>query len=80
MQAIATSIDALSTGLMIPHYNLAQALVCALIIALITFAICFAGVHIGKKFGTVLAGGASIFGGSVLILIGLEIFISSFFK
>ncbi len=80
VQGVATSIDALSTGLMIPHYTLPEALVCALIIALITFAICFAGVHIGRKFGTVLSGGSSIFGGSILIIIGLEIFISSVIK
>ena len=33
----------------------------------------------GKKAGTRLAGKASIFGGVILIFIGLEIFITSFF-
>ena len=33
---------------------------------------------IGKKVGTKLAGKAGIFGGAILIFIGLEIFITSF--
>ena len=78
VQGVATSIDALSVGFTISDYNLMQALVCALLIAVITFAICFAGVHLGKKFGTALAGSSAIFGGAILIFIGLEIFITSF--
>lgn len=80
LQAVATSIDALSVGFTISGYNLIQAIVCALLIAAITFGICFAGVILGKKFGTVLSGLSAIFGGSILIFIGLEIFITSFFK
>ena len=38
------------------------------------------GILIGKKAGTKLAGKAGIFGGAILIFIGLEIFISSFIK
>ena len=78
VQGIATSIDALSVGFTISEYNWIQAAVSALLIALVTFAICFAGVVIGKKFGTALAGKSSIFGGAILIFIGLEIFITSF--
>ena len=80
VQGLATSIDALSVGFTISDYNTLQALVCALLIALVTFAICLGGVFIGKKFGTVLSGGSAIFGGSILIFIGLEIFITSFIK
>ena len=54
----------------------AMALVCALVIAAVTFVICMGGLMLGKKFGTKLAGKASILGGVILILIGLEIFIS----
>ena len=78
VQGIATSIDALSVGFTISEYNWIQAAVCALLVALVTFAICLAGVIIGKKFGTALAGKSSIFGGAILIFIGLEIFITSF--
>ncbi len=80
VQGIATSIDALSVGFTISEYVFVQALVCALLIAAVTFIICFAGVLLGKKFGTALAGKSSIFGGSILIFIGLEIFITSFVK
>ena len=80
VQGVATSIDALSVGFTISDYNWIQALVCALLIALVTFGICFAGVKLGKKFGTVFAGTSSIFGGAILIFIGLEIFITSFIK
>ena len=56
-----------------------MALVSALIIALVTFGICYAGLILGKKFGTKLAGKASILGGAILIFIGLEIFIKGIF-
>ena len=79
VQGIATSIDALSVGFTISSYIWLQAIVCSLLIAVVTFFICVAGVCIGKKFGTKLAGKASIFGGIILIIIGLEIFIKSFF-
>lgn len=77
VQGIATSIDALSVGFTIAEYNFFLALVAVLIIAVITFAICLCGLFLGKKIGTKLAGKASIFGGVVLILIGIEIFITA---
>ena len=79
MQGIATSIDALSVGFTIAGYNFTMALVCALIIAAVTFLICLAGVLAGKRFGTKLSDKAAIFGGSILIVIGLEIFITGIF-
>jgi len=45
----------------------------------VTFFICMGGLALGKKFGTKLAGKAGILGGAILIFIGLEIFITSFF-
>ena len=79
IQGVATSIDALSTGFTISNYLLIQAIVCALVISVVTFIICVIGVNLGKKFGTKLSGKASILGGSILIFIGLEIFISGVF-
>lgn len=76
IQGVATSIDALSVGLEIAEYSVLQALISALIIALVTFIICFLGIILGKKTGTVLSGKASIFGGVILVLIGIEIFIT----
>ena len=76
IQGIATSIDALSVGFTIAEYNLVFALVESVIIGVVTFGICIAGVKLGKTVGMKLAGKASVFGGIVLILIGLEIFIT----
>jgi putative Mn2+ efflux pump MntP len=79
VQGIATSIDALSAGLNFVTYNLFQVVLAAAVIALVTFIICLCGVEIGKKAGTRLAGKAGILGGVILIAIGLEIFITSWF-
>ncbi len=76
LQGVATSIDALSVGFTIADYDLPHACCACLLIGAVTFLICFAGLAIGKKAGTRLAGGAGILGGSILIFIGLEIFIS----
>ena len=76
VQGIATSIDALSVGFTISDYGVREALVCCLVIAAVTFVLCFAGVYIGKRFGTKIAGKASIFGGIILIAIGIEIFLT----
>ena len=76
MQGVATSIDALSVGFTISEYGWLMALVCSLIIAVVTFFICEAGLTLGKKFGTKLSGKASVLGGVILIGIGLEIFIT----
>ena len=80
VQAIATSIDALSVGLTIADYTITNAIICACIIALCTFVISFVAVHLGKKFGTKLEGKAEIFGGIILILIGIEIFLTGILK
>lgn len=79
IQGIATSIDALSVGFTISDYNLLEAFLACLLIGVVTFFICFAGIAIGKKAGTKLAGKAGILGGAILIFIGLEIFITSWF-
>lgn len=76
VQGIATSIDALSVGFTISEYGFTMAVVCALIIAMVTFVICMAGVVLGKKFGTGLSDQATIIGGVILIAIGIEIFIT----
>lgn len=77
VQGVATSIDALSVGFTISDYNFTEALLCCILIGIVTFFICFAGILIGKKAGTALAGKAGILGGVILIAIGIEIFISN---
>ncbi len=79
LQGVATSIDALSVGFTISEHNFIEALIACLLIGVVTFFICFAGILIGKKAGTKLAGKAGILGGAILIFIGLEIFITSWF-
>ncbi len=78
MQGVATSIDALSVGFTIADYGFLMALVSTLLIGGVTWIITFAGLAIGKKFGTKLAGKATILGGVILVGIGLNILIQSF--
>ena len=79
VQGVATSIDALSVGLDIGEYNLIQALVCAIVIAILTFIICMFGVWAGKKFGNMLSNKATVFGGVILVGIGIYIFVKGIF-
>ncbi len=80
IQAIATSIDALTAGIdLAKNYPLHQypyVILAVGIIALLTFGICFAGVKIGQKVGTKFADKAGILGGCVLIFLGLKILIT----
>ena len=79
VQGIATSIDALSVGFTIAEHKLFPALLSSFIIAVVTFIICYSGITIGKKVGTRFSDKAGILGGSILIFIGLEIFVTSWF-
>ena len=79
LQGIATSIDALSVGLTLATYRAVDALLAALIIAVVTYLICRAGLLIGRRFGVLLGARARVFGGAVLIGVGLEIFIRGVF-
>ena len=76
VQGIATSIDALSVGFTIAEYDFVFALAESVIIGIVTFGICLAGIFLGEKIGTKLSGKATIFGGIILILIGIEIFVT----
>lgn len=79
IQGIATSIDALSVGFTTADYGFAMAMVCNIIIAIVTFALCIIGLDLGKKFGTKFSGKAGILGGVILIGIGIEIFVKGMF-
>lgn len=79
LQGIATSIDALSVGFTIADYDLHAAILAVAMIAAVTFAICLLGLLIGRQVGTKISGKAGILGGAILIFIGLEIFITSWF-
>ena len=79
VQAFATSIDALSVGFTISNYKLFEAIISSSIICCVTAIICLFAVNIGKKFGTKLGNKAEIIGGIILILIGIEIFVTGIF-
>lgn len=79
VQGLATSIDALSVGFTIAEYELMAAVICAGLIALVTVGICYGGILIGKTVGNKIAGKANILGGVILIVIGIEIFITGVF-
>ena len=81
--AVATSIDALATGIILPGAVGASTVPLMLlsvgIIGVITLILCTAGVFIGKKFGCLLSSKAELAGGIVLILIGVKIFVDHMF-
>lgn len=70
--AIATSIDAMAAGFSLTLLD-ANPYIACLIIGAITFSFSWIGVLIGRKSGTWLESKAEIFGGIVLILIGIKI-------
>lgn len=81
LQGVATSIDALAVGVSFAAVmnSMALAIAAAGIITVVTFAFCFVGVFVGKKFGDVLNNKAQIVGGLILIAIGVKIFVEHVF-
>ncbi len=79
MQAVATSIDALSVGFTISDYGFIKALICSCIIAVVTFIISSVGLKIGRTVGTKISGKATVIGGIILIGIGIEIVVTNVF-
>ena len=73
--AIATSIDAMAAGFSLTILNVNPFIAC-FIIVMITFFFSGLGVYIGSKSGTYLESKAELFGGLVLILIGVKILLS----
>ena len=61
------------------EYSFPFALVESVIIGVVTFGICVVGLFLGKKIGTKVSGKATVVGGIILILIGLEIFVRGVF-
>ena len=70
--SLATSIDALAVGVSFGVLQTAV-LVPALIIGIVCFVISFAGVMLGEQLETILGNKMEIFGGVILVLIGLRI-------
>jgi len=74
MLAIATSIDAMAAGFSLTLLEINAFMAC-LIIGVTTFAFSWIGVEIGKRSGTWLESKAEIFGGVVLVLIGVKMLV-----
>ena len=72
--AIATSIDALVVGVTFAFFQI-NIIMALIIIGLTTFFISIAGVKIGNIFGEKYKSKAELFGGVVLIIIGLKVLI-----
>jgi len=70
--SIATSIDALAVGITFAFLNV-NIMISASIIGVITFILSAIGVVIGNKFGNKYEKKAELFGGVVLILMGVKI-------
>ena len=77
VQGLATSIDALSVGFTTASYSTIEAIISSVIIGLATLIICYFGIIIGRKFGNKFSGKAEIAGGIILIIIGIEIFLTN---
>ena len=78
VQAFATSVDAFAVGISLKMAALSEGLTPAIgwsvmIIGCITFLLSVAATKIGRLIGNKLADKAEIFGGAVLIVIGLKI-------
>ena len=80
VQGVATSIDALSVGFTIASYSPLRAFASSLIIGAVTLVICLIGLIFGRKIGEKISGIAQIIGGVILILIGIEIFVTGVFN
>lgn len=72
--AIATSIDAFAIGITFSFLKV-NILYTTIIIGIITFILSGVGVIIGNKFGKIYGKRAEIFGGIILIVIGIKILI-----
>ena len=74
--AIATSIDALAVGVTFAAMDIGSRIWFAvLFIGVVTFVLSAIGVKIGNVFGVKFKSKAEFFGGAVLILMGLKIFL-----
>ncbi len=76
--AIATSIDALAVGISFSVLGI-SILSPVLIIGLVSFIAAYGGMYIGDKFGDIFGNKVEIFGGIILILIGLKILLEHLF-
>ena len=70
--AVATSIDALAVGVSFAFLNV-NIIPSIIIIGITTFVLSFFAVFLGKKLGEYMQSYAELFGGAILIFIGVKI-------
>ena len=74
--AVATSIDALAVGVTFAVMDIGSKILFAVVfIGVVTFILSAIGVKVGNLFGMKFKSKAELFGGVVLILMGLKIFL-----
>ncbi len=73
VQAVSTSIDALTVGVTLGGQPIEFILMAVCLISAITLAMCFGAVILGEKIGTKLNSKAEILGGIVLVLIAFSL-------
>lgn len=77
LQAIATSIDAFAVGVLYVATPFGESILTFIIITVTTFLFVVIAIILGKTIGNKLSQSALIFGGVVLILVGIKIFIET---
>ncbi len=77
IMAIATSVDAFAVGITLSVLNV-KVLLPVLLIGIITFVFSFLGAYIGKLFGHIFESKVEVFGGVILVIIGIKVLISHF--
>ncbi len=77
VQALSTSIDALTVGANYATRPLSFMLLVAAIVAVITFVLCILAVQVGIRLGTKLNNKAEILGGAVLVILGIYLFLEN---
>ncbi|MCR4633312.1 MAG: manganese efflux pump MntP family protein [Erysipelotrichaceae bacterium] len=70
-ESIATAIDALSSGIILPEFPVSPLFSC-FVIFIVTFLICMIAHRLGKRIALLLKDKATMAGGIILILIGVK--------
>ncbi|MFI3214439.1 MAG: manganese efflux pump [Eubacteriales bacterium] len=77
IQGVSTSVDALSVGITLHHYDIHFVVYFVILISIITFCMCFTATRIGIKVCVALNNKAELVGGLVLVILGIKIFVAS---
>lgn len=75
IQGIATSIDAVSCSFSMINLNMLEAIIEVMIICIVTVIASYTALHLGKEIGNRVEKYSKILGGTILIIIGIILFI-----